>query len=191
MTCCEVILVATTTNKDNGTGADSAAAAVAVAADSYFAKTKYAHRREPRRAEYEKSRSCFWSDSIDRSIDLDWLVGCGSSMSEYNLHVLCVAAYNILGVPEDQSYVTWRGSESRVFKKEDIGSVFWVGNSVIYVRGSMRRVESQPVSWIPTGTIGLVLGVESDVQTNVVSIVYLSSSSRGRVSTFLNPLSAT
>jgi hypothetical protein len=78
-----------------------------------------------------------------------------------------------------------------VFKKEDIGSVFWVGNSVIYVRGSMRRVESQPVSWIPTGTIGLVLGVESDVQTNVVSIVYLSSSSRGRVSTFLNPLSAT
>ena len=98
------------------------------------------------------------------------------------MHVLCVAAYNLLGVPEgaDKEAVG-----ERVFNATDVGSVFWVGVNDVYVRGGRRHVQAPPLWWLPPGTIGVVTGVHEGAR-NVASVVELNAC-RGKTSVVLNP----
>lgn len=91
-------------------------------------------------------------------------------MSQYNLHVLCVAAYNMLGVPLEAHEGMLGG---RLFGEQDVGSVFWVGVGDVYVRGGKRSLKMVPSEWMPPGTVGVVTGVHGD-HLLVASVVYLN-----------------
>ena len=92
-------------------------------------------------------------------------------MAHLDLHVLCVAAYNLLGVPDDPDAPP---PGSPVFSQADVGSVFWVGISAVYVRGCKRSVQPCSAWGMPVGTIGVVTGVREGVDS-VVSVVHLNT----------------
>lgn len=103
-------------------------------------------------------------------------------MSQYDLHVLCVAAYNMLGVPPD---VHQMPLGNKLFALGDVGSVFWVGVGDVYVRGGKRPVASIQSLCMPPGTIGVVTGVYEGVRS-VASVVHLNTC-RGKISIVANP----
>jgi hypothetical protein len=92
-------------------------------------------------------------------------------MTHLDLHVLCVAAYNLLGVPDDPDTAPLGSS---VFSQADVGSVFWVGINDVYVRGRKRTVQPCSLLGMPVGTIGVVAGVREGVDS-IVSVVHLNT----------------
>lgn len=103
-------------------------------------------------------------------------------MSTLNLHILCVAAYNVLGVPSDDPERLETGG---AFLPSDANSVFWVGVRDIFVRGNKRTVGSYAALGLPPGSIGVVQSVELGVGGRVAYTQLNASVGTNRIA--LNP----
>ena len=72
-----------------------------------------------------------------------------------------------------------------VFSKADVGSVFWVGESALYVRGVCREIGTFTRYGLSVGCVGVVRDVEE--QQNGIVLIVLLKDYPGCVRLVLNP----